>query len=175
MLDKIFKGQTRLSSSYCSDQISVIINERQGFFFFNPLASKTFKEKSVKPEAFFKPLAQNQTNSKQFYKRTTSYFLKSFELYTKWQLQGNSCNENIQSARMNDVLWNNCTELCLSVVRHYNSNQILTARWFHTSNTSWFSPLMKPTLELFGQRTLAQNLAVWNTIVFKTPQGQYIF
>ena len=148
---------------------------RDKVFFFNPLASKTLKEKSVKPEPFFKPLAQNQTNSKQFYKRTISYFLKSFELYTKWQLQGNSCNENIQSARMNDALWSNCTELCLSVVRHYNSNQILTARWFHTSNTSWFSPVMKPTLDLFGQQTLAQNLAVWNAIVFKTPQGQYIF
>lgn len=42
---------------------------------------------AILPKPSSEPLAQNQTNSEQFYKRTISFF-KSFELYTKWQLQG---------------------------------------------------------------------------------------
>ena len=72
-----------------------------------------------------------------FIKELFHIFLKSFELYTKWPLQGTSCDENIQSARMNDALWNNCTVLCKSVVHHCNSNQILSAGWFPTSNISF--------------------------------------
>lgn len=44
------------------------------------MESKTLNEKRIIPEPFFKPLAQNQTTSKQFYKRTISYFFK--ELWT---------------------------------------------------------------------------------------------
>ena len=107
--------------------LSVISNERQ-------MASKTLNERDLFQSRSLSLLLRIKRTPSNFIKELFHIFLKSFELYTKWPLQGTSCDENIQSARMNDALWNNCTVLCKSVVHHCNSNQILSAGWFPTSN-----------------------------------------
>ena len=68
------------------------------------MASKTLNERDLFQSRSLSLLLRIKRTPSNFIKELFHIFLKSFELYTKWPLQGTSCDENIQSARMNDAL-----------------------------------------------------------------------